>query len=277
MQWPLLRPGMVSRPSVSHAFFASGVLQHGEISMKILFPMIAAAVMLIAAPVQAAIYSVNDAFVAGNASNPNVQASGTYSYGYTSDATDVSQFSSAGLTYTTSWAGASGLNGYFLNTPEIVPAVVGNVTGSNITTFFGVTVKPGELLLHPGGTDLNSAYNAPIMSAVVRFTAAVASNYSVSGMFEHLHNGLADIHVYVNGVSVFDGINSGSFGGNYFVGAGQHIDFVVGDGGNGIGSDSTGLFADIHATPEPATLAIWGGIGLCGLVAGYRRKRLARS
>jgi hypothetical protein len=35
------------------------------------------------------------------------------------------------------------------------------------------------------------------------------------------------------------------------------------------------LPSDVNIIPEPATLAIWGSLGLAGLVAGYRRRKLS--
>lgn len=232
-------------------------------------------------------YNVNQAFVDNEANANPTTVNGPYTYGY-SFVTNVGgtplQFgpiSSDGLQHTTAFAGTTGLQGFYYPNDAVVPAVVANVTGQTVTTTYsgGLPVQPGQLLLHPG-SPTSSAYGNPAAYADVRYTVPTGgdSQYSISGFFSLIDSGGTDVHVAINGVSVFDKpINTGSsqqdFNLSVFLTAGSTVDFLVGPGGNGIGSDSTGLFANVVATPEPAT---FGPLALAGVIGlGYARRRRA--
>jgi len=111
------------------------------------------------------------------------------------------------------------------------------------------TAHSSELVhLHPGAEGQES---------VVRWTAPSAGTAQLTGRFENLNNATTDVHVQHNSTSVFDGYVNGQgsvvpFSLQRTVAAGDVVEFVVGAGGNGYGSDSTGLAATI-------TLAGGGG------------------
>ena len=87
-----------------------------------------------------------------------------------------------------------------------------------------------------------------------------------------------DVHVILNGMTELfvDAINPGNLSAAYYSGsielkAGDTIDFLVGDGGNGYGNDSTGIMAAITYVPEPSTSTL----ALIGLGARGRAGRPA--
>ena len=220
-------------------------------------------------------YTVNQDFLnneAGAQSNPN----GSYIYGYNFSPTDPSQISTANLVHTPAFAGYTGVQGFDYPNGVFVPAIVANVTASTINMPFA-TLQPGQLLLHPGGPRADG-FSSPLADADLQYTVGPAGTYSIFGAFAGLDVGGTDVHVYVNGISQFDGnlTYGGSAGFNLtlVLAAGSKIDFLVGPGiDGGIGSDSTGLFASVVAAPEPSTLASAGLAGVLGLVVHARRRR----
>lgn len=153
-----------------------------------------------------------------------------------------------------------------------VPSVFHNATAGPISFNGTITVQPGELGFHPGSQGEYS---------VIRFTAAIADSYTLASTFRPMDTlATTDVHVLLNGVSIFDGfVNPGaptSFNTNLALGAGDEVDFVVGFGSNGnFNSDATGLSAVLttNAVPEPSSIVMLGlgGIGL-GLAAWRRRR-----
>ncbi len=103
-------------------------------------------------------------------------------------------------------------------------------------------IGPQQILMHPGPNGERS---------VNRFVAPVGGSYSVAATFDtlDLQHGTTDVHVLVNGTSLFDGIVSTSPVNvnlqSIVLETGDTIDFVVGDGGNGFLHDSTSLDATI--------------------------------
>ncbi len=227
-------------------------------------------------------FNVNDAFVANELSGTPTDPNGVYTYGYTFTPANVAALDTTGLVHTTAFFGSTGLQGYYIPNNAIVPAVLGNVTNAPITTGFGVTVQPGELLLHPGGTS-GDAFAPPVADADLRYTAPVASLATISGVFSTLSSGSTDVHVFINGISAFDANiaqgQSAAFNFTTALAANDKVDFLVGPSTDGIGSDSTGLFANISianisiATPEPSVV-IPALIGIGGALGyGLRRRK----
>jgi hypothetical protein len=129
------------------------------------------------------------------------------------------------------------------------PYIIHNSSSENIGDQFGDTIPPTLLDLHP----TTSQYS------VVRWNAPTTGSYSITGRFEGLQHGLpagttTDVHVLLNGASIFDDSVSGfgataPFAGIQSLNANDLLDFVVGYG-PGIGDsaqdhDDTGLAATI--------------------------------
>jgi hypothetical protein len=147
---------------------------------------------------------------------------------------------------------------------------------SAVDDFLGVyqTFTPGTLLLHPGAAGQYS---------VLRFTAPLSGLYEFSGIFSGFGQTTTDVHVLLNGSSLFDSTINGlgstqAFSGLQSLGAGSILDFVVGTGANGNGQDSTGLSLQFEAVPEaapePGTVGLITA-GLIGVLFSARfRKRM---
>jgi hypothetical protein len=125
--------------------------------------------------------------------------------------------------------------------------------------------------------------NAPTnLDSTVRFTAPTAGLYTVTLTFSDGTPGTAttDVHLVENGTSLFSGtITPGPTTATYStptpltLAFGATLDFVVGNGGNGYGGDTTSLVATITEIPEPSTYALMlGGLAFLGLCV--RRKTL---
>lgn len=146
---------------------------------------------------------------------------------------------------------------------------------SALDDFLGVyqTFTPGTLVLHPGATGQFS---------VLRFTVPVGGTYDIAGFFSGFDTASTDVHILLNGSSLFDSTISGlgstqSFLGSRNLSSGSTLDFVVGMGANGTNfNDSTGLNlqlnAQLNAVPEPGTL----GLMLAGMLGVFSSVRLRR-
>ena len=143
---------------------------------------------------------------------------------------------------------------------------IGHNTTAGPITFTSFHVPTDELQLHPGIVG---------EEAVVRWTAPSSGAFFITGRFEGLDSTTTDIHILLNGASLL----SGSIGSNgdmvpftltTVVNAGDHLDFVVGFGGNNYFFDSTGLAATIAPVPEPNSFALVM-IGLLAFVILRRR------
>ena len=218
------------------------------------------------------IYDANAAFVA-NEVGSGVNPFGPFSAGYF-DETVLGGFTAfTAADHTDSWAGNPDIQGWSINNPQIVPAVVVNTSASSTNTFFGVTLDPHQILMHEGGIG-NNAFNPPINSAILRFTAPTTGNYEIVGSWERLHTGTTEDMILHNGVSIFSSNAANSpFSLMEFITAGDTIDFVVNQYNDGIGGDSTGLYATLTNTvPEPSSFALLG-LGGIGLAIGRFRRR----
>lgn len=162
-----------------------------------------------------------------------------------------------------------------------VPMVEHNGTANPVTTFGSVTIQPGQLAFHPGGGP-NDQFT------LVRFTVPTAGDYAIDSKFTGLDfvgPTTTDVHVLIDGVSIFNGsvnaYGSGpSFSSTLALLAGVTVDFAVGRGSNGTYNfDTTGLDARIadlsaNAVPEPSTILSACVAGLAGLV-WLRRAKVA--
>jgi len=132
------------------------------------------------------------------------------------------------------------------STGTCCPSVTRNSTATT-RNYAGVVEQPADLLhIHPGPNGEKS---------VVRWTAAAAGTYSVSGRFQGINTvgATTDVAVTKNGATTFSGSVNGTgaqapFTMSVTVGAGDTLEFQVGYGSNGTyNNDSTGLAVTITA------------------------------
>ena len=194
-------------------------------------------------------FNINDAFVtnevgAGAISFPG-PLGGTIQLGHNVTPNNPATLLTTGLVHTNSWSNSTALQGWFYPNGAIVPALVVNVTGAPVSTGFAIT-GPGQMHLHPGNPSSNPSAQ-PASAAVVRYTAATSGLHTISGEFQSLNGGIVAVDILKNGVSILSS-GAGSDGTGFLevvtLAVGDKIDFVVDDAGD-IGSDSTGLYANI--------------------------------
>jgi hypothetical protein len=214
--------------------------------------VIAALLPLCAASAQ---YNINDAFVANEQGAGAITfpgpLGGTLRLGHNLTATNPATLLTTGLVHTDAWAGATALQGWYYPNSAIVPSVVVNATASAVDTGFAITA-PRQIHMHPGNPSAN-AFAQPTSTAVLRFTVATGGVHTISGEFQSLGPGTVAVDVLLNGVSIL-GSGAGSDATSFFevvtLTAGDFIDFVVDSAGD-IGSDSTGLYANIVQGSPP--------------------------
>ncbi|MCA9214748.1 MAG: hypothetical protein KDB27_16870 [Planctomycetales bacterium] len=196
-------------------------------------------------------YNLNEAFVAHEMDASESDSSfGLFSAGHFDEAMPGGFTPFTTAEHTNNWASDPKLQGWYVANNVIVPAVVVNTDTVNpVTTFFGATLDPSQILMHSGGISSNG-FVAPLHDAIIRFTAPSAGDYTVDGDWESLHPGVTRNLVLHNGATLFSSVNDNSnFSLSVTLADGDTIDFVVNDY-NGIGGDSTGLRAVITA-PNP--------------------------
>jgi len=201
-------------------------------------------------------FNINDAFVtseqgAGPLTFPG-PLGGTISLGYNLTPATPATFSASGLTHTDNWANSTSMQGWYFPNGAIVPAIVVNVTATTANLFFGASVAPKQVLMHPGNPSADGAAQ-PAAAMVLRYTVATNGVHTISGDFQSVHSGVVAVDILRNGVSIMDGAgaDSATFEIVETLTAGDRIDFVVDDAGD-IGGDSTGLNANIRqGAPDP--------------------------
>lgn len=179
-------------------------------------------------------------------SNPN----GPWSYGTRASAADTSLLLLTDSLTAGSFAGWRDLANSTLGTPVIYKNF------SNSTVVSGTVTVPGQMLvMHPSLDNFGPAGAREL--AVTRWTAVSSGAFDIAGSFVALDSGSTDVHVVLNGVSLFSAIRASNTNTNFAlngvaVNAGDTIDFVVGNNGSFF-NDSTGLVATI--VPAPAAAA----------------------
>jgi hypothetical protein len=191
--------------------------------------------------------------------NPN----GVWTYQYNSTAYTLGQVVS-------NFAG-SGLSAWFSNNG--IPNdlyIAGNKTGSTISV---------ETIVLP----INTLWMDPESGTVdIKFTAPHTGSYSISGVFSGIDTGENSplLEVLDDGTILWSGTVSSwgatqSFNFLETLHTGDNITFLVGQGSSGscvYCNLSTGLQADITATPEPPTVFLFLG-GLLWLIVKSLRPR----
>ena len=190
-------------------------------------------------------YSVADDFSLDG--NPN----GVWSYGYT--ATLGGTFALHPYSTTSQW-GYGFLSAWYSGISwDDSPQILKNTSGDQ-QVFGTVDYLPGQAILHPGQNDEKS---------IARWTAPADATFEIDATFEGRDFGWGtstDVHVLVNGVSVFDdGINgfgdTASYNDTLSLNTGDTVDFAVGFGGNIFNGDSTAIDGTI-TNLDSAALAI---------------------
>jgi len=217
---------------------------------------------VLARPIAAQTYNAAGDF--SSSSNPN----GAWSYGYSYG---VASAFHSDTTNTASYGPGLALGGWMGNVDSSpganYPYALKNFTAHPVTNNENTVYQPGQLGLQPGSSNEDS---------VVRWTAPFSGTFSISATFSGLDAGgdSVDVHILHNGSSIFNSTvspNSAAFSGSQSILAGDTIDFVVGNGGNGLTDDSTGLSATI--VPEPGVLGLVGmGFG-CLLSLRFRKRK----
>jgi hypothetical protein len=149
------------------------------------------------------------------------------------------------------------------------PTIYAN-SGPDPVSFGTVTVAGNSLAMHPAPTGFGPGGSREF--AVVRWTAPVGGIIAVTGSFLAFDIGATDVHLVLNGNSIFSSIRSGGSNVSFSepsltVNAGDTLDFVVGNAG-AFEFDTTGLDATI-VIPAPGAAAL---MGMGGLVATRRRR-----
>lgn len=161
----------------------------------------------------------------------------------------------------TAWQGTAGSGPEFypyiakiFGQPGTVVTMSDNFTGGGAN----VKQRAGGVVMHPGP---NSEH------AVVRWRAKAAGTYHVTSTFYSCDanaGASTAVHVYKTGAALFTGAVAGpastsawmSGNAGVYLGLGEHLDFIVGNGANGFGYDSTCLDVtirtiDVRGPSEP--------------------------
>ena len=169
-----------------------------------------------------------------------------FSAGYAENFGEFNAFTAG--EHTNAFAGDGNTQGFITLNNVIVPAVVVNVSDTNPGAF---GLAPREILLHPGGRGPDG-FVAPFFDGVLRFTAPAAGFYTVAGNFRSIAAGITENTILHNAATRVSITDEGPFNFSLQLAAGDFIDFSVGAGPDGIGSDSTGLTATLTVGAPPA-------------------------
>jgi hypothetical protein len=138
--------------------------------------------------------------------------------------------SSGGLGFAEAWSNASAAD------------AVHNPEASSITVS-GWTLPVDGFGMHPGSA---GSY------AAVRWTSPANGVYHFAGSFKDMQASTSDVHIYHGATSLFTGSVTASstlpFSFDRYLNSAQQIDFLVGDGGNGIAADSVQFDAIVTPT-----------------------------
>lgn len=205
----------------------------------------------------------------GNSFSFDSNPSGDLSYGYTTSL-------GGEMTLHASHEALSGVGFWRTDLSAGAPGMGYNPTGAPVAFNGGGIIVPAlSWLLHPGPSG---------QIEVVRYTAPSAGSFLVSGWFAGADTSgtTTDVHVLLNGSSLFNGIVSGYgdgsrvlFNTSVTLNAGDFLDFAVGANGGFI-SDSTAMTASLTAVPEPAGLGCVAALGMVGVAAWHRRRAVAK-
>jgi hypothetical protein len=234
--------------------------------------------ILVAAPCLATTWTAAPDFHAAYAGTGYTY--GPWSYGYTDNVSlDLSGGYSFGLMSardgSADYDRMSGIPGSDVN---------GMIIRNNTDTEWN-GIAPYGMALHPGSNNYKT---------VLRFTASTAGLYSVDSRFElqwigqetqwGTLSGQSDSHVikYVNSTSVsqlagkilLSGDSTLSYIDSVSLNAGESIDFILGEGGNGYLYDITRVAVTVTSqdVPEPGSMLALG-TGFVGLIGFVVRKR----
>jgi hypothetical protein len=206
-------------------------------------------------------------------SNPN----GVWSYGYSTTLGGAFNLYTTSGIFPNPNGTPTGLDSWYKNISLDDPAVIHNGTNAPILVDGSALYNPGQLGLHPGPDGEDS---------IVRFTASATTTYSLTSSFSGLDEvgTTTDVHVLVNGVSIYNNLINGfgavdNFTSSLTLNAGDHVDFVVGYGSNGtFYYDSTGLsatFSPSSTVPEPSSVVLVAIAGVVLAGTQLRRRRAA--
>lgn len=194
-------------------------------------------------------------------------STGVWSYGFT--ATRGSQFFPFNQPHIdVSAYDGPGVDMWNMANTGIDPTLVAH-NRSGVLRIFSTVKHPAHVLnLHPGSAGQNS---------VVRWRAPAAGLYLVAGRFQSIDDypGTTDVAVLHNSTGeLFSGLINAlptAAGGEVkyslyvYVEADDTIDFSVGNGGNGYGNDSTGMYATIRPFAISGRVTNETGQGLGGV------------
>jgi hypothetical protein len=212
------------------------------------------------------VYDLADDFSATN--NPN----GRWQYGW--EATlgstfhqyeyHLAHFPDYPFTPIDIWAASSYRLPSLFRNPSVNPASV-----------YDFTLQPYQAAFHPG-------YGQNDQYSIYRWIAPSAGAFSIDADWVGLGTySITDVHVLLNGASVFAGAVNGrgdtdSFSTTQMLAAGAILDFAVGRGtDNDYSGDTTGIDVTIRNVPEPSSITL-ALLTLAGLTA-IRRRPMCRA